>query len=271
MEITERTAFLGLGRMGLPMARRLAGVTSELTVWNRTPGRAGDLTEAATPAEAVRGARIVVTMLSDPAAVDEVAARFVPALEPGTLWIEMSSIGPAAVVGLRAQLPSGVGMVDAPVLGSVGPAASGDLVVYAGGENAELDRAQPVLERLGRVVRCGGPGLGAALKVVVIGAVVASVTATGEALAVAERLGVPEELARGALAAGPLAGIMGRITATEADFPIRLAAKDLALADGGPVFAAVRATLLADPALAEKDLSEITTAQRERLARAGGN
>ncbi|MFJ8438053.1 NAD(P)-dependent oxidoreductase [Kitasatospora griseola] len=266
MEITERTAFLGLGRMGLPMARRLAGAAAELTVWNRTPGRADGLTAAATPAEAVHGAGVVVTMLADPAAVAEVAKRFLPALEPGTLWIEMSSIGPRAAAELRAQLPYGVAMVDAPVLGSVGPAATGDLVVYAGGEDADLDRAQPVLERLGRVVRCGGPGTGAALKVVVIGAVVTAVTAVGEALAVAEQLGVPDELARGALAAGPLAGVMARATATEADFPIRLAAKDLALASGGPVFEAARTALLADPALAEQDLSAIVPSRRHRPA-----
>ncbi|MGW4382632.1 NAD(P)-dependent oxidoreductase [Kitasatospora sp. NPDC004531] len=264
MEIEERLAFLGLGRMGLPMARRLADVAAELTVWNRTAGRAAELTEAATAADAVRGAGVVVSMLSDPAALAEVAEQVVPALEPGTLWIEMSSVGPRAAADLRAQLPFGVAMVDAPVLGSVGPAATGELVVYAGGEDADLDRAQPVLERLGRVLRCGGPGTGAALKLVVIGAVVASVTAVGEALALAEQLGLPQKLTYSALAAGPLAGVLARATSTEADFPIRLAAKDLSLAAAGPVFEAARATLLSAPALAEQDLSRITTAQRHR-------
>ncbi|WP_285736989.1 NAD(P)-dependent oxidoreductase [Kitasatospora phosalacinea] len=255
MEITERVAVLGLGRMGLPLARRLSGAAKELVVWNRTAGRAAGLTEAASPAEAVRGAGVVVTMLSDPAAVAEVADRFRPALAPGTLWIDMSSVGPAAVAEQQALLPDGVDLVDAPVLGSVDAAAAGTLVVYAGGEDRALDRAQPLLERFGRVVRCGGPGAGAALKIVVMGAVVTSVTAVGEALAVAERLGVPADQARGALAAGPLAGVMARIASTDADFPIRLAAKDLALADGGPVFTAALTTLLADPARAELDLA----------------
>ncbi|QKW20082.1 NAD(P)-dependent oxidoreductase [Kitasatospora sp. NA04385] len=254
MEITERVAVLGLGRMGLPMARRLDGVAKELTVWNRTAGRAGGLAEAASPEEAVRGADVVVTVLADPAAVVEVADRFRPALAPGALWIDISSIGPAAVAEQRAQLPDGVQLVDAPVLGSVTAAAAGSLVVYAGGEDSALDRAQPVLEHLGRVVRCGGPGAGAALKLVMMGAVVSSVTVVGEALAVAERLGVPAAQARRALAAGPLSGVMARIDSTDADFPIRLAAKDLALAGGGPVFAAALATLLADPARAELDL-----------------
>ncbi|GLW52970.1 3-hydroxyisobutyrate dehydrogenase [Kitasatospora phosalacinea] len=258
MEITERVAVLGLGRMGLPLARRLSGAAKELVVWNRTSGRAAGLTGAASPEEAVRGAGVVVTMLSDPAAVAEVADRFRPALAPGTLWIDMSSIGPAAVAEQHAQLPYGVDLVDAPVLGSVTAAATGSLVVYAGGADQALDRAEPLLAHFGRVVRCGGPGAGAALKLVMMGAIVTAVTAVGEALAVADRLGVPAARARHALAAGPLAGVMARIDSTDADFPVRLAAKDLALADGGPVFTAALAALAplcADPARAELDLA----------------
>ncbi|MFD5462899.1 NAD(P)-dependent oxidoreductase [Kitasatospora sp. NPDC127059] len=258
----EKIAFLGLGRMGLPMARRLAAAGHPLTVWNRTPGRADGLTEAASPAEAVAGAGVVVTMLSDPQAAAEVAGRFTAHLAPGTLWIDMSSIGPRAAAGLRARLPDGCAMVDAPVLGSVGPAASGDLVVYAGGEDADLDRAEPVLAHLGRVRRCGGPGTGAALKVVVIGAIVASVTVLSEVVAVAEELGVPRQEAMDVLATGPLAGVVARARSTESDFPVRLAAKDLALAGGGPVLAAARQVLLADPSIAERDLSAVVGPHR---------
>lgn len=263
----EKIAFLGLGRMGLPMARRLADAGYPLTVWNRSPGRADGLTgagatEAATPAEAVRGADVVVTMLSDPAAVAELAGRFTADLAPGTLWIDMSSIGPRATAALRAGLPDGVALVDAPVMGSTGPAATGDLTVFAGGEDADLDRAQPVLEHLGRVRRCGGPGAGAALKVVVIGAIVASVTVLGEVLAVADELDVPQEQAREVLSAGPLAGVAARAFGTGSDFPVRLAAKDLALAGGGPVLAAAREVLLAHPEIAEQDLSAVPGALR---------
>ncbi|MFD4657874.1 NAD(P)-dependent oxidoreductase [Kitasatospora sp. NPDC058444] len=274
----EKIAFLGLGRMGLPMARRLAAAGHPLTVWNRSPGRADGLTEnrtedrsedrpggvtvAATPAEAVRGADVVVTMLSDPAAVAEVAGRCAAQLAPSALWIDMSSIGPRATAELRDRLPDGVALVDAPVIGSVGPAATGDLVVFAGGEDADVDRAQPVLERLGRVRRCGGPGSGAALKVVVIGAIVASVTALGEVVAVADELGVPREQVREVLSVGPLAGVVARAFSTESDFPVRLAAKDLALAGGGPVLRAAREVLLADPSIAERDLSAVVPAPR---------
>ncbi|MFF9641497.1 NAD(P)-dependent oxidoreductase [Kitasatospora aureofaciens] len=259
----EKIAFLGLGRMGQPMARRLAAAGYPLTVWNRSPGRTDGLTEAASPAEAVAGADVVVTMLSDPQAAAEVAGRFTPALAPGTLWIDMSSIGPQAVAGLRAQLPDGVAMVDAPVVGSVGPATTGDLGIFAGGEDADLERAAPVLAHLGRVRRCGGPGAGAALKVVVIGGIVASVTVLSEVLAVAGELGVPQEVALEVLSAGPLAGALARARSAESDFPVRLAAKDLALAGGGPVLSAARQVLLADPSIADRDLSAVVGALRE--------
>ncbi|MER6360591.1 NAD(P)-dependent oxidoreductase [Kitasatospora sp. NPDC001527] len=258
----EKIAFLGLGRMGLPMARRLASAGHALTVWNRTPGRAEELPGAADPAAAVRGAGVVITMLSDPAALAAVARRFAGELVPGTVWVEMSSVGPGAVAEVRRRLPDGVGLVDAPVLGSVGPAASGGLTVLAGGEPVDVGRVRPVLERLGTVVDCGGPGSGAALKLVVIGAVIGGVAVVAEALALARSLGLPEELAFGALAGGPLGGVVGRARATDADFPVRLAAKDLALAGGGPVLTAVRERLLAHPELAEQDLARWVDAVR---------
>ncbi|WP_406209017.1 NAD(P)-dependent oxidoreductase [Kitasatospora sp. NBC_01560] len=258
----EKIAFLGLGRMGLPMARRLAATERPLTVWNRTPGRATGLDVAASPAEAVRGAGILVTVLADPAAVDAVAGQVVDALAPGTLWIDMSSIGPDATAALRDRLPDGVELVDAPVLGSVGPAATGGLTVLAGGRAEALDRARPVLDTFGRVVQCGGPGSGAALKLVVISAVVGGVALIGEALALADSLGLPEELALGALAGGPLGGAVDRARSQDADFPVRLAAKDLGLAGGGRVLTAVRDLLLAHPDLAEQDLARLVDAIR---------
>ncbi|MFD0345656.1 NAD(P)-dependent oxidoreductase [Kitasatospora aburaviensis] len=256
----EKIAFLGLGRMGLPMARRLADSGHPLTVWNRTAGRAGGLTEAASPAEAAQGAGIVITMLADPAAVEAVAEQVADGLAPGTLWIDMSSIGPAATAALRDRLPDGVALVDAPVLGSVGPAATGGLTVLAGGRTEDLDRAQPMLGALGTVLRCGGlrrgaedrrdqrDGRGVAL--------------VGETLALADSLGLSEELALGVLANGPLGGAVARARSRDSDFPIRLAAKDLGLAGGGPVLTAVRELLLADPDLAEQDLSRIVDAIR---------
>ncbi|MFB7619724.1 NAD(P)-dependent oxidoreductase [Kitasatospora sp. NPDC056181] len=260
----EKIAFLGLGRMGLPMARRLAAAGHPLTVWNRSPARTGGLDAASSPAEAVQGAGLVITMLADPAAVESVADRFTAELAAGALWTDMSSIGPDATAALRRRLPDGVAMVDAPVLGSVGPAASGQLTVLAGGRPEDLDRVQPVLDVLGTVVRCGGPGAGAALKLVLISAMVGGVAVIGEALALADSLGLPEELTLGALARGPLGGAVARARSTDSDFPVRLAAKDLALAGGGPVLGAVRDALLAHPDVAEQDLARVVDAMRRR-------
>ncbi|MFI5531038.1 NAD(P)-dependent oxidoreductase [Kitasatospora sp. NPDC051853] len=262
----EKIAFLGLGRMGLPMAKRLNGVGFDVRVWNRTPGKGDGLEEVADAVEAVRGAGVVVTMLADGAALRAVAGRITAGLEPGALWVDMSSVGPVAVAELREQLPDGVGLVDAPVLGSVGPAANGGLTVLAGGRAEDVERARPVLEALGTVVDCGGPGAGAALKVVAIGAIVGGVALLGEALAVADGYGLPQELTAKVLGAGPLAGLLARATSTEADFPVRLAAKDVALAGGGPVLAAVVAGLGSRPELADQDLARYVDALRAEAA-----
>ncbi|MEU6238083.1 hypothetical protein [Kitasatospora sp. NPDC047058] len=121
---------------------------------------------------------------------------------------------------------------------------------------------QPVLGHLGTVVRCGGPGSGAALKLVVMSAMVGGVAVVAEALAVADSLGLPEELTLGVLAKGPLGGAVARARALDSEFPVRLAAKDLALAGGGPVLTAVRELLLAHPDLAEQDLARVVDAVR---------
>lgn len=228
-------AFLGLGRMGAPMARRVLDAGYDLTVWNRTPGRmqpllAGGAAAAGNPAEAAAGADIVLTMLATPRAVEEVIFRpdgAAEGIKPQACLVEMSTIGPQAVMALRERLPAEVGLVDAPVMGSVGPAAAGKLTVLAGGD---VDPVADVLSVFGPVVRCGALGTGAARKIVLITAALAGVTLLGEVLAVADRLGVPGEVAVDSLANGPLAGAVRRFRSTESDFAIALAAKDLGLA-----------------------------------------
>ncbi|MFK8911339.1 NAD(P)-dependent oxidoreductase, partial [Streptomyces sp. YS-3] len=163
-----KIAFLGLGSMGMPMARRLLAAGYGLTAWNRTPGKAEALAAegavaAASPAEAVRDADVVITMLADPAAALAVADAMIPALRAGTTWIDTSTVGPDTVHELASRLPDGVALVDAPVMGSVDRAAEGQLLILAGGETAPVDG---VLAELGSVRRCGEVGTGAALKLV---------------------------------------------------------------------------------------------------------
>ncbi|MEU5939633.1 NAD(P)-binding domain-containing protein [Micromonospora sp. NPDC047548] len=229
-------ALLGTGTMGTAVGRRLLATGQRLTVWNRTPARTGSLVAAgaraaATPAEAVREADVVITMLTDATAVRAVLCGADAAvLRPGTHLVEMSTIGPRAVRELAGLLPAGVPLVDAPVAGSAGAAEAGRLVVLAGGEEAAVDRVAPVLERLGTVRRCGGPGSGAALKLVLNTALVTAVTAVADALAVAGAVGADRRTAVEALATGPLGGAVARATATDAAFAVALAAKDARLA-----------------------------------------
>ncbi|MEV0414975.1 NAD(P)-binding domain-containing protein [Streptomyces sp. NPDC050448] len=260
----RKIAFLGLGHMGAPMARHLHDRGHAVTVWNRTAAKTAPLaaagaTAAATPAEAVRGAELVITMLADPAALRAVAHEVLPAVGPGTHWIDTSTVGPEQVRELAALLPAGVTLTDAPVMGSVDRAATGDLWVLAGGTPLP-GPVRTVLDTLGAVTECGPLGSGAALKLVLINAVVGGVGLVAEALALGGALGLPAGLVREQLAKGPLAGAVARAFAEGSHFPVALAAKDVALATAHaplPILEAVRATLEARPELAGQDLSRI--------------
>ncbi|MEU6671436.1 NAD(P)-dependent oxidoreductase [Streptomyces sp. NPDC046727] len=261
----EKIAFLGLGHMGALMARRLLAVGHPLTVWNRTAAKAGPLVaegavSAATAAEAVRDADLLITMLSGPDALDAVAAEVVPALRPGTRWVEMSTVGPDAVHRLAARLGDGVTLVDAPVMGSTDRAAEGTLGILAGGD---VSGVAHVLRHLGAVTRSGPTGSGAALKLVANTAVLGGVGVAAEALRLAGALGLDEAAARAALAAGPLGGAVARAFADDVHFGTALAAKDVALATKAarlPVLEAVLAhfqeAVTAAPALADADVSQ---------------
>ncbi|MEV4824450.1 NAD(P)-dependent oxidoreductase [Micromonospora sp. NPDC049274] len=236
-------AILGTGHMGTAITRRLVATGHRVTVWNRSPAHAAPLTAlgveiAATPAEAVAGADLVMTMLTDAAAVEATlfgtgpgdSDSAVTAMAPGVVVVQMSTIGPDEVRGIAARLPRTLSLLDAPVGGSVGAAEAGTLTIFAAGSPASLDLAEPVLRHLGRVRRCGPVGAGAALKLVVNTALVTALGALHDALAVADAIGVDAATALDALAAGPLSGAIQRATATGASFAISLAAKDTRLA-----------------------------------------
>ncbi|WP_328929693.1 NAD(P)-dependent oxidoreductase [Streptomyces sp. NBC_00190] len=267
MDTAKKIAFLGLGHMGAPMARHLLAQGHALTVWNRTPDKAEALaaagaTVAATPAGAVRDADLVVTMLADQAALRAVSDALLSdsaALRPGVHWIDTSTVGPDTVRALAARLPEGVTLTDAPVMGSVDRAATGKLWVLAGGDPLP-GPVRELLNTLGEVTVCGPAGSGAALKLVLINAVVGGVGLVAEALRLGQVLGLPQELVRAELARGPLAGAVARTYADASHFPVALAAKDVALATGHaplPILEAVHATLTARPDLADQDLSHI--------------
>jgi 3-hydroxyisobutyrate dehydrogenase len=260
-------AFLGLGRMGPRMAGRVLAAGHDLIVWNRTIERTQPLVAsgaraAQTPAEAARDAEIVITMLADPAALEAVVlgpGGVAETIRPTACLVEMSTVGPKAALAARERLPAGTGFVDAPVMGSVGVARSGNLTVLAGGD---VDRVEMVLGIFGKVVRCGAAGSGAARKLVLISAALAGVTLVGEVLALAGALGVPRDAALEGLAAGPLAGSVNRVQSTSSDFVIALAAKDLTLATDAadlPQLAAARGWLrmAAGEGAADADVSNV--------------
>jgi 3-hydroxyisobutyrate dehydrogenase-like beta-hydroxyacid dehydrogenase len=167
-----RVAILGTGKMGGAMARRLKSQGHELTLWNRTRERAEALgvgRVAATPAEAVESAEVVISILTDADAVRSaylgeggaaMAAR-------GQVFVEMSTAGPDPSAFIAPQLESkGTQYIEAPVLGSLAAVESGTLVVLAAGTEAAIERARPVLQALGEVRRVGELGSAASLKLV---------------------------------------------------------------------------------------------------------
>src|SRR5580658_9878056 len=154
-----RIGFLGLGKMGTPMALRLLAAGHELSVWNRTEGRTEPLLRegaiaAATPAEAELGADAVITMLFDDAAHEEVlfgANGLLDALDPGALHISCSTISVALSQRLtREHTQRGIDFVAAPVFGRPNFAAEGRLWIVAAGAADAVERARPLLEPLSR-------------------------------------------------------------------------------------------------------------------------
>jgi 3-hydroxyisobutyrate dehydrogenase-like beta-hydroxyacid dehydrogenase len=240
-----RVAFLGLGQMGEPMAGRLLEAGHELTVWNRTASRAEPLTErgaaaAKTPAAAAAGAEVAVTMVTGPEALEDVlfgADGLADGLGAGATLIEMSTVGPEPILRAAERLPTGVTMLDAPVLGSVPAVLEGSLKVLAGGEAETFERWRPLLETFGSVTHVGPLGAGASMKLVANSALGAAVVGLGEALALADALGVDRSVALDILSGGALGFAVGRTRASieSGDYPARfklsLAAKDLRLVE----------------------------------------
>jgi 3-hydroxyisobutyrate dehydrogenase len=165
-------AILGTGKMGGAMARRLAASGFDLTLWNRTPGKARELgigQVAATPADAARDAEIVISSLTNEAAVREVYLGDAGVLRTaaGKLIIDASTAGPrvAEDLGREAQA-AGVRFLEAPVVGSVPAVESGKLLILVAGDRSDLEQARPVLEKLGDIQYAGAWGNAQRLKLI---------------------------------------------------------------------------------------------------------
>ncbi|MEH1057164.1 NAD(P)-dependent oxidoreductase [Micromonospora sp. CPCC 206171] len=252
-------AVIGLGGMGSRMAGRLLDAGHDLVVWNRTPQRASNLVArgavaADSPAEAARRAGFVITMLSGPAALQEVVEGpqgIAAGATASTTLAEMSTVGPPAVRRLAAMLPDGVGLLDAPVLGSVSEAESGSLRIFVGGPEQLAQQWMPLLGALGSPVHVGPLGAGAAAKLVANSTLFGVLAVLGEALALADGLGLPRDTAFKVLAATPVGPQADRRRpAIESDeFPLRFALS-LARKDADLVVAAAKSASVELPVAA---------------------
>ena len=196
----QRVAFLGLGAIGAPMARHVAE-HFDLAVWNRTAAKAGEFAAATgaraagTPADAARGAVVVITCLPtsrEVAALLDGPEGLLAGLAPGALFVDCTSGDPATSRRIAERLAAAqVEFVDAPVSGGVAGAERGALTVMCGGSAAAVGRARPVLAAFGeRIVHCGGVGAGHAVKAVNNALLAVHVWSTAEGLATLAKVGV---------------------------------------------------------------------------------
>jgi len=203
----QQVAFLGLGAIGRPMAARLAAASDiELVVWNRTAERARTFVaehparHATSPADAARGADVVITCLPTSREVETLldgAAGILAGLPNDALFIDCTSGDPATSRRIAARLAErSVGFMDAPVSGGVSGAQQGTLTVMCGADEATFERARPVVEAFGKkIVRCGPVGAGDAVKAVNQALLGVHIWALSEGLVALSKAGISPKLA----------------------------------------------------------------------------
>jgi 2-hydroxy-3-oxopropionate reductase len=213
--MAERVGFIGLGIMGMPMARNLMDSGYELTVHNRSPEKAEELGKegaavAETPREVAQKSDVVITMLPDSPQVREVVADENGVLEgisEGALLIDMSTISPVVTEELaEAVKEKGASMLDAPVSGGDVGAIDGTLSIMVGGDEQDFERAMPLFEAMGKTITHVGPvGAGQVTKAANQVVVALTIEAVSEALVLGSAGGVSPEKILDVLSGG-LAG-----------------------------------------------------------------
>lgn len=246
---------LGTGTMGAGMARSLVRAGHAVTVWNRTAARAEPLaadgaTVAGSPAEAVAGAEVVVLMLFDTGAVLSVLDA---AAGSDAVWLQASTIGPEGTDAVVAAAP-GLRLVDAPVLGTKGPAEQGTLVALLSGDAALIEAARPAIEGYSARSVYAGPVVGAAsaLKLVCNAWIATQTAAIGQSLALAEGLGLDPALFLDAVRGGATDSAYLHAKAeiiAKGEYPPSFSL-DGALKDVELILAAARGVQVADDVLA---------------------
>jgi 3-hydroxyisobutyrate dehydrogenase-like beta-hydroxyacid dehydrogenase len=207
---TTAIALLGIGLMGLPVGQRLCAAGHRVSAWNRSPDKATRLqnfgaTVSTTPGEAVAQADLVICLLENGEVVEDVLFNqgAANAMRPGTLVIDMSSIRPAQAREHAERLQAlGLHHVDAPVSGGTVGAEAGTLAIMAGGSAAQVERARPVLEALGRLTHVGPHGAGQLAKLANQMIVGITIGAVAEALLLCEKGGADMAKVREAIGGG---------------------------------------------------------------------
>jgi 3-hydroxyisobutyrate dehydrogenase len=241
----QTVAVLGAGGiMGLAMARNLARDGYAIQAWNRSPDKAEPLAQdgarvAGSPAEAIDGADVIVTMLADADAVIDAMSEAVGDSVPvDAIWLQMSTTGIEGTERCAALARQhALAFVDAPVLGTKAPAEQGKLVVLASGPDELRERVQPIFDVVGaRTMWVGEAGAATRLKLAVNAWILTVLEGAAETLALAEGLGLDPQLVLDAVKDGPLdlayLQMKGRAMMArdfEPSFRLRLAAKDARL------------------------------------------
>ncbi len=237
--------FIGLGLMGKPMAANLLKAGFSVVVWNRTPGKSEALAAAGakvavTAREAAAAADVLITIVSDPAALESVlwAEGALEAMRRGSVLIDSSTVSPALERRIAtACAQRGVESLDAPVTGGTWGAEKGELVFMVGGEAATLGRVEPVLGAMGKKWFHLGPhGAGQTIKLAMNLLLALEVQALAEALALVTRAGIPPEnligVMQASMARAPVLDIKAPMILKQdytPSFPLRLMHKDLGL------------------------------------------
>jgi 3-hydroxyisobutyrate dehydrogenase-like beta-hydroxyacid dehydrogenase len=239
--------FVGLGVMGGRIAGRLLDAGHHVSGYNRTKSKAAWLVErglrlADTPREVAAGAEVVFTMVSDTSAllaVTEGKDGILAGLGPGKIYADMSTVSPKVTRELAAEVEAtGAAMLDAPVSGSVTTLERGQLSIMVGGDAEVLDRVRPVLEAIGqKVIHVGGNGQAVLMKTAINLNLAVQISAFSEGLLIAEKGGIPREIAVEAMLASVIASPSLAYRAPfvfelpeEAWFDVNMMQKDLLLA-----------------------------------------
>ncbi len=207
--------FVGLGVMGGRIAKRLLDAGYQVTGYNRTKSKAAWLVDrgmrlADTPREVAEATDVVLTMVTDTTALEAVTEGddgILGGLGAGKVYVDMSTVSPARCRELAARVASmGAAMLDAPVSGSVSTLEKGQLSIMVGGDAEVLDRVRPILEAIGpKVIHIGGNGQAVLIKTAINLNLAVQITAFSEGLLIAEKGGIPREVAVEAMLASVIA------------------------------------------------------------------